>query len=1073
MQHRHAQGMCLEVKVLLERPAGSSGCCWQLVVTMLALPPTQPLKRKKKKRVTCPCAWSHHLTMENLYVCRDGFVLYSAEAALERLGCLMGMCEELQLDAILLVGGIDGGFVPEAAQLLSWLLFGCCERQCFRVTVPSMTTKPGAADCLMEEHIDPDEDGLDEIVVCLRRDGATHVWVPNHGYARILDHFVMAQWPHLTVSSPPAGCIDTDVNEALKVAAFVDMCHGCGKIGTPLGPPGTAAMQIEKWPLVQAYALETTFTETIIGNMSQLDAQQQARLQIFLSRQHGSKKRDGGGGFFTMTKTVVNLLQDPSYLERRIWSVIDLQYSLVVRKSLLPRSLLSACIDTACFFTPDSSDSSPLAQYIAHANTRHGPPGAPAPQVTAGGSLGHSSYRWIVPSKVAMIEFADPVFRISFKRTVFFVSQEEAETTSWWIEPLQRLVSLSLQTRATFVKSRSMLASSSKTGDPSTHDLPAVTAENDSFGILTADTGFPSAKADREAASCLRCCATDTVVFQPCTILTGGIPPLLMHDETMLRLRKQRISDASFLSVPCHVYLPCLEAAVGGASASPYTGYAHLTEASDAVLYAAPHSVDGSDRAAVASELYIESRVHGLLRIADVENDIYQACEAIVSDDVHYLILSFSPSFTGTRAGWLGAVSLALRPSGFIASSSLPNPLRMLIRLRGPSVTQLPSEFMYLAPQETPPHIFSRDSIGGSAAASEKQGVIVICGQFAADRDAVAKDILAAAAAADPDHLPRLEVSDGVESARAVVTRLRSVSGLVPQVVVACLTDVSEESDCRDHITRGFVQRIVLLSPGAVFSDFIKRSNPECRAADVDDILAACAADEFQRHQRLREELVARVPVEAPSRFAKHEISTRMRLRAPAARPPSSTPGSFVVQWSVRPAAGLARMEDGPSVVEGHIVTVIVDRRHPEVAGLLPSGGGSSGGIPSDENVRRAEEGLVRAWIRESLVDVKLYESLKNLNHAGDGDRISPVTLSVSQEEKESLRKVHLFDPLPDGWFFNGSAYVDFEGHSSRYHPLMDSLVAQYMQQRMLARQQLLLELTHGSTDPALADDLC
>jgi len=38
-------------------------------------------------------------------------------------------------------------------------------------------------------------------------------------------------------------------------------------------------------------------------------------------------------------------------------------------------------------------------------------------------------------------------------------------------------------------------------------------------------------------------------------------------------------------------------------------------------------------------------------------------------------------------------------------------------------------------------------------------------------------------------------------------------------------------------------------------------------------------------------------------------------------------------------------------------------------------------------------------------------------------------------------------EPLPDGFFFNGSNFVDFDGTVFQYHPEMDRLVAEYLEQ--------------------------
>ena len=49
--------------------------------------------------------------------------------------------------------------------------------------------------------------------------------------------------------------------------------------------------------------------------------------------------------------------------------------------------------------------------------------------------------------------------------------------------------------------------------------------------------------------------------------------------------------------------------------------------------------------------------------------------------------------------------------------------------------------------------------------------------------------------------------------------------------------------------------------------------------------------------------------------------------------------------------------------------------------------------------------------------------------------------------EKQTIQKEHILDPLPVGYRFTGSDYVDMEGNFSSYHPDFDLHAQRYLEE--------------------------
>lgn len=51
----------------------------------------------------------------------------------------------------------------------------------------------------------------------------------------------------------------------------------------------------------------------------------------------------------------------------------------------------------------------------------------------------------------------------------------------------------------------------------------------------------------------------------------------------------------------------------------------------------------------------------------------------------------------------------------------------------------------------------------------------------------------------------------------------------------------------------------------------------------------------------------------------------------------------------------------------------------------------------------------------------------------------------LSDKEVSEINAKHRLDPLPPGWFYNGSNYVSLTGEKEFHHPLLDSFLDSYL----------------------------
>jgi len=156
-----------------------------------------------------------------------------------RLRRLQALCKELDLDALLLVPGLDGKNNIGSNQAVSYLLEGRCGRDVLDTSRLS---------------------GPSEEVVLLVGAAAVGMYASPAAY-RTFWPLIGPSWSNLDLRcSTPEEAEDPDLLDHCKIGTFVQLLKGKKKVGIALTPgeggePGSA-MEVEQWALIQAYGLE-------------------------------------------------------------------------------------------------------------------------------------------------------------------------------------------------------------------------------------------------------------------------------------------------------------------------------------------------------------------------------------------------------------------------------------------------------------------------------------------------------------------------------------------------------------------------------------------------------------------------------------------------------------------------------------------------------------------------------------------------------------------------------------------------------------------------------------------------
>ena len=157
---------------------------------------------------------------------------------IDRLRRLQAIPASHKLDALLLIGGVDSRNDAGSREALNWLLNDLSGRDVF-----------GSAKL---------NSALDEAVVLVMPD-AVKLYAPRALWEKLQPR--VARWRRLQVWTPPAALADdVEAMEEHKIQSFIAMVRGVRRVGVPLPAAATGSgpgAAIERWPLVQAFALQT------------------------------------------------------------------------------------------------------------------------------------------------------------------------------------------------------------------------------------------------------------------------------------------------------------------------------------------------------------------------------------------------------------------------------------------------------------------------------------------------------------------------------------------------------------------------------------------------------------------------------------------------------------------------------------------------------------------------------------------------------------------------------------------------------------------------------------------------
>ena len=166
--------------------------------------------------------------------------LYTPEESLVRLDRVRRVLQARELDCLLFIAGVDSRDNLGCLQAVNYLLLGACGAE---LVTPLLL----------------DED-FEDTIIAITKGGIRLYTTPTAGpkVTRIV-----AAWPCLElVALDRAAFKDQDAFEAHKMEEFKDFMADVGSVGVALSPNAQGAegrrhMEVEKWPLIQSYALDS------------------------------------------------------------------------------------------------------------------------------------------------------------------------------------------------------------------------------------------------------------------------------------------------------------------------------------------------------------------------------------------------------------------------------------------------------------------------------------------------------------------------------------------------------------------------------------------------------------------------------------------------------------------------------------------------------------------------------------------------------------------------------------------------------------------------------------------------
>ncbi|XP_038601388.1 uncharacterized protein C20orf194 homolog isoform X2 [Tachyglossus aculeatus] len=160
---------------------------------------------------------------------------------LRQIQGILTQSSKSQPDGILCILGIDSRYNEGCRELANYLLFGLYNQN--------------HADL---ERTGFSEDILDDVIILIKPD-SVHLYCNPVNYCHLLPY--VAFWRNLHFHCmTESEYEDEEAAEEFKISSFVDMVRDCSRIGIPYSSQGHLQMFdmfiVEKWPIVQAFALE-------------------------------------------------------------------------------------------------------------------------------------------------------------------------------------------------------------------------------------------------------------------------------------------------------------------------------------------------------------------------------------------------------------------------------------------------------------------------------------------------------------------------------------------------------------------------------------------------------------------------------------------------------------------------------------------------------------------------------------------------------------------------------------------------------------------------------------------------
>ncbi|KAM8776321.1 dynein axonemal assembly factor 9 isoform 2-T2 [Rhynchonycteris naso] len=160
---------------------------------------------------------------------------------LRKVQSILTQSSKSRPDGILCILGIDSRYNEGCRELANYLLFGLYNQN------TSDFEKTGFS-----------EEVLDDVVMLIKSD-SVHLYCNPVNYRHLLP--CVAHWRNLRLHCMTEDAYeDEEAAEEFKIASFVDMVRDCSRIGIPYSSQGHLQIfdmfVVEKWPIVQAFALE-------------------------------------------------------------------------------------------------------------------------------------------------------------------------------------------------------------------------------------------------------------------------------------------------------------------------------------------------------------------------------------------------------------------------------------------------------------------------------------------------------------------------------------------------------------------------------------------------------------------------------------------------------------------------------------------------------------------------------------------------------------------------------------------------------------------------------------------------